>query len=638
MRISTVISALSAFCLVTAQSKTGGSNTIFQILNTTNASSPALYQFAYFLNSSPDYQPIIDILNDPNSNVTLFVPEDGLLYNLTGQKIPALPSTTTTSRRVVATKTSSLKPIRTTTLPSSFGYSDLLSAIYSSPTPNNQANYIRLPNVDEDDSTRYFEAGAPTIKQSLSGLLVNNNGTVTIDSSANITNITTSPFASNFSVLDILYYHIVNGTQSFQENTTAILSSLLTNSTINKFGYSSPVLVQPNLNLTEFWMNEGNSSMVGNMTNGTMIESNNNTWANLTVGNGLGYDASINGTYNASNGAIYIIDKVLIPPVNVTSTLSAVQNASDFDALVNGTSTYNNSTTTTIPGSPDNGPESTFSPEDPNSPESTSPTDPNSSGDSGIDSIFQELLRKLLSNFNETLNDATNITLFVPNNDAFQNVDVSTLDEQTISDLIQAHTFKGVYYTTNVTYDTPVTAESESGANVTLENSPDNGFTVNGTTVVQPNILLNNGVMHLIDGILSYPTGDQQRPTGVGGVPTATGDPYPTDSTEPYTTQDDDGMGMYPTQSDYGPGMYPTQSDDGPGMYPTDQQPTDQLSADQQPTDQQPADQQPTDQQPTPVESAASSESVDVSSANMPTLASTLTVLSATFFFYFLYV
>lgn len=68
--------------------------------------------------------------------------------------------------------------------------------------------------------------------------------------------------------------------------------------------------------------------------------------------------------------------------------------------------------------------------------------------------------------------------MFVPSNDALENIDVSNLDNQTINNMIQAHIFQGVYYSTNLTDNSPITAESEyGGSNVTLEENTDNGFT-----------------------------------------------------------------------------------------------------------------------------------------------------------------
>ncbi|GAA5799273.1 hypothetical protein HPULCUR_004683 [Helicostylum pulchrum] len=553
MRTSAILSTLCMLSVVATQQQhsnntvsnhtIANNHTIFEILNSTNGSSPAPY-FAQFLLSSPDYKPIIDLLNDPKNNLTVFVPADGLFYNLTQQQAPTLNETnsteptTGTATKGTATRTS-LPPIGTTTLPSNFGFPEFASMLNSwggASSPTNHANFIRLPNVDDKTSNDFF------VDQKVVNFLdsqQNSTTNGTISSSSNGTNITTSPFAQEFSIVDLLYYHIINGSQSLHNGTTYVFDSFLKNSTVNKFGSGSALLVQPGP--------EG---------------------SNLTVGDGLGYDASINNTFNASNGAIYIINKVLVPPVNFTGTLGAVQNASVFESLLNRTNT----------------------------------TDQNMS-------LFQMLLDS--SNITaKDLNDATNITVFVPSNDALENIDVSNLDNQTINNMIQAHIFQGVYYSTNLTDNSPITAESEyGGSNVTLEENTDNGFTVNGTNVVQPNILLNNGVMHLIDGLLEYETGGDnatstEGTTGIGANPTETGI-----SANPSESD----IGANPTETGIG-GMVPNPTESEGGMVPTD-------SGDGT----------------APIATGASTED-PASSASIPTLASTLVLLSSTFFFYFLYV
>lgn len=96
------------------------------------------------------------------------------------------------------------------------------------------------------------------------------------------------------------------------------------------------------------------------------------------------------------------------------------------------------------------------------------------------------------------------------------------LNDDSLEGALKAHIVPGVYYTTNLTNE-PTTVESVGGTNITLTNSdPTNNssvtgkpkcfinrvysysclvlsFLVNDAHVVQGNILLNNGVMHLID-------------------------------------------------------------------------------------------------------------------------------------------
>lgn len=65
--------------------------------------------------------------------------------------------------------------------------------------------------------------------------------------------------------------------------------------------------------------------------------------------------------------------------------------------------------------------------------------------------------------------------MFVPINDAFQNLSTSTLDNKTLMNVFQAHVFPGVYYSTNLTADQDVTIQSTAGTNVTLHKDANTG-------------------------------------------------------------------------------------------------------------------------------------------------------------------
>lgn len=300
--IATAICALAG--LVGAQQQVNNSNTIFQILNNTDGSSPS-FQIMQFLQSSPDYESIINILNDPNHNVTLFVPSDQVYYNITGQTPPPPPTTnnngtmagnsttgnnmTSTSSVMVAT-TGISQPATSST----FGFSDLLSIIRASPTAAPtatapvQARYVKLPiaNGDVSESERFvlnepYEGnlvmralkGAYHLHDQQQEPQQSQNNSEAMDA------LTTNPFYKEFTPLDLIYYHLVNGTVALNES-TVVLNSLLTNSSVNHFGSGSPLLVQP-----------GNDS------------------STLTIGDGYGNNATINQTIQAGNGIIYVIDK-----------------------------------------------------------------------------------------------------------------------------------------------------------------------------------------------------------------------------------------------------------------------------------------------------------------------------------------
>lgn len=333
--------------------QTGGSQgntTIFQILNSTDGSSPAP-QLAQFLRSSPNYQPIIDILNNPESNVTLFLPNDQVFAEIMGQSNSTSNGTEGGSSTAITGPTGSV-----TTEAGAGSTSQPTATSAQGGTASIAARYVKLPMADDekkinnDDIVERISVGSDSnfVMRALSGIKIkmsdstltrrqedgsgqngsttdqnstSSQGNSTSQNSSTLSNYTTSPYATQFSVLDLIYYHIVNqsitlpnstaqnssnqsgtgqnGTttqnstsqitiyqtgpnqnSTSQNVTTYILNTLLTNSTVDRLGNGSPLVVQPGMNNTN----------------------------NLTVGDGIGA-ADINNTMTASNGMIYVIDK-----------------------------------------------------------------------------------------------------------------------------------------------------------------------------------------------------------------------------------------------------------------------------------------------------------------------------------------
>ncbi|RCH95415.1 hypothetical protein CU098_007729 [Rhizopus stolonifer] len=468
---------------IAAQQQPNGNQTILQALNDTNA-SPAL-KFVALLQSSPDYQPIVDLLSDPSSNVTLFVPSDQVYYNATGQ----MPTTNNTDMQNSTTggntdssgfsptgavgvffssiiyggqssATSNAEQQQPPTSVTSAGATNAGAAPVATSTQNddaaatalrsvfspffpaptslpNMAKYVRMSN--EEYLQPYHDSMYSFKPVSLQAALPDN------DTSGWNQVIANTPFADQFNLIDLLSYHVVNGTTQFQ-NSTNILNTLLSNNSIDKLGYGLPLIVQQQQQQQQQQQYQVYHKRQ-EMTNNTSSDS---IW---TVGNGLDNSAHImmNQTIQASNGIVYVVDKILVPPLSPNDTLSALQNVSSFDALLGQLS-------------------------------------------------------------NNSLDSTTNVTLFVPVNEVLQNLNATGLDAQTLDTIVQAHIVPGVYYTTNLTLQ-PTTVSTIAGTNITLTNAdPSNNISVqvNGTNVVHANILLNNGVMHLIDGVLNYTTNQAQ--------------------------------------------------------------------------------------------------------------------------------
>ncbi|KAI9483855.1 MAG: hypothetical protein EXX96DRAFT_477218 [Benjaminiella poitrasii] len=355
------------------ENSTATNGTILQLLNDTTT-SPAL-RFAQFLQSSPDYQPIIDLLSDVSSNITLFVPFDQVYYEATGEQPPASPTdpnNNTTDGNTTNPTTTSSYGEPTSVTPSS---SPLVSILpFFSSTPINSPTPQTTPLFSIPNMVNYYIPRPLNIRK------------------ANWESVTTNAACvDQFSYADIIRYHLVNGSFALT-NRTMVLDSLLVNTTINKWGSGSPLIVQQG--------------------------------SNLTVGTGLGNDAHIlsNRTIQASNGVIYVIDKILVPPVSSADTLKILPNATFFSWFLSR------------------------------------------------------------SSFNATLDTNNNMTFFVPTNDALVNIDFTVLNNETIDNFVKSHIVPGVYYTTNLT-DQPVTVNSLAGTNFTLTNpDPSNNQTATGNT------------------------------------------------------------------------------------------------------------------------------------------------------------
>lgn len=111
------------------------------------------------------------------------------------------------------------------------------------------------------------------------------------------------------------------------------------------------------------------------------------------------------------------------------------------------------------------------------------------------------------------LNQGEKITIFAPNNTAFANLLtdqgaadlpalVAQLSKAGLSNVLQAHVIAD-----SLPVDLLQTQEYPTlNANATLNVvKTDNNVTVNGATVVTPNILTSNGVIHIIDAVINRP-------------------------------------------------------------------------------------------------------------------------------------
>jgi len=135
------------------------------------------------------------------------------------------------------------------------------------------------------------------------------------------------------------------------------------------------------------------------------------------------------------------------------------------------------------------------------------PVGPNASAlDLGLTYLYGALQQTDLTTDVATANG---ITVFIPTNQAFIDVggQLQDLSEQELSTLLQYHVVPEMpYYTTNLsdgdTLNTLASTPYENGIDITVDES-DGALYANNARVITANILLSNGVAHLIDQVMN---------------------------------------------------------------------------------------------------------------------------------------
>ncbi len=111
------------------------------------------------------------------------------------------------------------------------------------------------------------------------------------------------------------------------------------------------------------------------------------------------------------------------------------------------------------------------------------------------------------ANLGDMLDTAKDVTIFAPTNEAFQAIGsaLGDLSAEQLTDILSYHVVMGtVAYSTDLTNDQKI--RTEQGEEITI--SIDNGTVfANGARVIIPNVLVANGVVHVIDQyVYQYPT------------------------------------------------------------------------------------------------------------------------------------
>jgi uncharacterized surface protein with fasciclin (FAS1) repeats len=132
------------------------------------------------------------------------------------------------------------------------------------------------------------------------------------------------------------------------------------------------------------------------------------------------------------------------------------------------------------------------------------------------------------------LEEMEEITVFVPNNDAFASIAnlVGNLSTDALASILQYHVVEGVLYSSDLENGTQTTA---GGEDIDVVVSEEEGVFVDSARVVIPDILIANGVVHVIDGVLN-PNATNATPNPSTTTPAFTGASTASDGAVPFTS------------------------------------------------------------------------------------------------------
>lgn len=102
------------------------------------------------------------------------------------------------------------------------------------------------------------------------------------------------------------------------------------------------------------------------------------------------------------------------------------------------------------------------------------------------------------------------VTIFAPNNEAFQVLGpaISSMTSDQIAEIMDYHTVDQIVYSTGLTNGTKLL--SAQGENITILHAGNNVY-INSAQLLQADILIANGVIHIIDNVLN-PQGPGAKP------------------------------------------------------------------------------------------------------------------------------
>jgi hypothetical protein len=111
------------------------------------------------------------------------------------------------------------------------------------------------------------------------------------------------------------------------------------------------------------------------------------------------------------------------------------------------------------------------------------------------------------------------VTIFCPNNDAFQKLagtpSANNITDEQLAEILQYHVIQGaVGYSTTLSNDLKL--PTLAGQELTITIDAEGGVFVNNARVINSDIIIANGVLHVIDAVLNPAEADAAPSTGDG--------------------------------------------------------------------------------------------------------------------------
>lgn len=128
------------------------------------------------------------------------------------------------------------------------------------------------------------------------------------------------------------------------------------------------------------------------------------------------------------------------------------------------------------------------------------------------------------TNLIDAVDSTPDLTIFAPTNEAFQSIGsaLANVSDEALASVLTYHVINGSepIYSSDLSNGTTVQTLNGKNLTITIENGT---VFVNAAKVVTPNILVANGVVHLIDNVLNPDNTAAATPSATSGAPGFTG-------------------------------------------------------------------------------------------------------------------